>query len=292
MDQTKIAVIGGDRRELYLAEYLANQGFAVSLSGYEKQGQLPGPNFIDPVQAITATQAVIMPLAGVREDLTPNCPFSDNPPQVAERFFAALPEGIPVFIGWARQHMKELATSVQLVEVGEDDELAILNSIPTAEGAIAIAMDKTDITIHGSNCLVIGFGRCGFTLARMLQGLGGKVTVAARSAGDGARAYELGLEFCHIQDLQGGVDSMEFIFNTVPGLTVLSRQVLERAGSCKVIVDIASGQGGTDFGSAAKLNINTVHALGLPGKVAPLAAGKILCRVYPRFLKQYDVSRR
>ncbi len=292
MDQIKIAIIGGDRRELYLAEHLANQGFSVSLSGYEKHGQLPGLNFIDPVLACAGAQAIIMPLAGVREDLTPNCPFSSSPPQVGERFFAAIPMGIPVFIGWARQPMIELAASVQLVEVGEDDELAILNSVPTAEGAIAIAMNETDITIHGSNCLVIGFGRCGFTLATMLQGLGGKVTVAARKAGDAARAQQMGMAFTHVQDLQENVQGMEFIYNTVPGVMVLSRQVLERAGNCKIIVDIASGRGGTDFESAAQLNIKAVHALGLPGKVAPLAAGKILTRVYPRFLKQYDVIRR
>lgn len=290
MGLTKIAVIGGDRRELYLAEHLAKQGFSVSLSGYEKQEELPGPNFIDPLDAVAGAHAVILPLAGVKENLTPKCPFSDNPPQVAEEFFAALPVRIPVFIGWARQRMKELATSVQLVEVGEDDELAILNSIPTAEGAIAIAMNKTDITIHGSSCLVIGFGRCGFTLARMLQGLGAKVTVAARAAGDAARAHDMGLGFCHIQDLQVGVENMEIIFNTVPGVMILSRQVLRRAGRCSLIVDIASGQGGTDFDSAAEYKINAVHALALPGKVAPLTAGKILTRVYPRFLKQYDVS--
>lgn len=292
MGQTKIAIIGGDRRELYLAEYLANQGYSVSLSGFEKHGQLPGPNYLDPLDAIVDADAVIMPLAGVREDLTPNCPFSDHPPQAAERFFAALPSGIPVFIGWARERMRELSKTVRLVEVAEDDELAILNSIPTAEGAIAIAMEQTDVTIHGSNSLVIGFGRCGFSLARMLKGMGAKVTIAARKAGDFARAHEMGFGYCHVQDLQDRVGEMEFIFNTVPGALVLPRSVLERAVSCRIVVDIASGKGGTDFDSAAEFGIKAVLAHGLPGKVAPLTAGRILSRVYPRLLKEFGVIRR
>lgn len=292
MGQTKIAIIGGDSRELYLANYLANHGYEISLCGFEKAEQLPALNYIDPLRAVVGTQAVILPLAGVKEDLTPNCPFSDKPPQVAERLFSALPMGLPVFIGWARENLRDLAKFVQLVEVAGDDELAILNSIPTAEGAIAIAMDQSDITIHGSNSLVIGFGRCGLSLARMLQGMGARVTVAARKAADLARAYEMGFESCQVQELAGQIEVMEFIFNTVPGTSVLPEHVLQQAGNCQIIVDIASGKGGTDFDSAARLKIKAILAPGLPGKIAPVTAGKILTRVYPRFFRQYGVIRR
>ena len=52
------------------------------------------------------------------------------------------------------------------------DEIAIANSIPTAEGAVQLAMERLPITIHGANALVLGFGRCGVTLARLLKAMG------------------------------------------------------------------------------------------------------------------------
>ena len=72
-------------------------------------------------------------------------------------------------------------------------EIAILNSVPTAEGAIQVAMENTEITIHNSRCLVMGFGRCGTTLARSLLALGARVTVCSRSAQGSCRRLCPGL---------------------------------------------------------------------------------------------------
>ena len=80
----------------------------------------------------------------------------------------ALPEVIPhlspgtlLLIGVAKPVIKRLAEthSVRIVETADVDEIAVLNSVPTAEGAIQVAMEETKITIHGSTCLVVGFGR-------------------------------------------------------------------------------------------------------------------------------------
>lgn len=286
-----IAVIGGDKRELFLAEFLVSQGFEVRLCGHEKYHALPAPNFIDPIEAAEMADAVIMPLAGLKENFSPNCPFSDSPPKVGADFFAALRPNTPVFVGWAREELKALAGNVSIIEVAEDDELAILNSIPTAEGAIAVAMDNSPITIHGSNAMVIGFGRCAISLARMLMGVGASVTVAARKSSDLARAFEMGFKTCLVSNLSNEVENMDFIFNSVPAM-VVSESVLTQAKSCQLIVDIASGKGGIDFDAASKLGIKSIQALGLPGKVAPVTAGKILTKVYPRLFEQYGVHRR
>ena len=43
-----------------------------------------------------------------------------------------------------------------------------------------------------------------------------------------------------------------------------------------LLIDLASEPGGVDFPSAGELGIPTVHALSLPGKVAPKASGEII----------------
>lgn len=291
VQKATIAIVGGDKRELQFAEMLVRDGYAVRLSGFENYAPLPADNYANPLEALAGADAVVLPLAGTAETLIPKCPFSDIPPKLDKHFFSAVPEGTPVFIGWARKELKEVAGSVKLVEVVEDDELAILNSIPTAEGAIAIAMERTPITIHGSNALVVGFGRCAISLARMLNGIGAEVTVAARKPADLARALEMGFRICSTSELKKVAGTMAFIFNTVPAL-LINDEVLAAAGQCQLIVDIASGQGGTDFAAAAKRGIDAVLAPGLPGKAAPVTAGKILAKVYPRLFDQFGVNRR
>lgn len=289
--KARIAIVGGDQRELTLAGFLVKDGYDVRLCGFEKHVHLPAQSFSVLQEAVANVDAVILPLAGIQDNGCPRCPYSENPPVIDEAFFSALPKGIPVFIGWAREAIKKLAGSVRLVEVADDDELAILNSIPTAEGAIAIAMERTPITIHGSSSLVIGLGRCGLSLARMLGAIGARVSIAARKAADLARAQEMGFESCSLANLNQIVHSIDIIFNSAPA-KVLTAEVLSHARQCQLIVDIASSPGGTDFAAAEKLGIPAVLAPGLPGKVAPVTAGTILARVYPRFLEHFGVNRR
>lgn len=47
----------------------------------------------------------------------------------------------------------------EIIDILKQEDLTVLNAIPTAEGAIQIAMEKSLKTIHGSNCLIMGFGR-------------------------------------------------------------------------------------------------------------------------------------
>src|SRR5690606_38022728 len=151
------------------------------------------------------------------------------------------------------------------------DEVAVLNSIPTAEGAIQRAMEELPVTLHGNRTLVVGFGRCGLTLARMLHGIGSKVTVAARGEGQRARAYEMGIETVPLHALEEVVGEAVAVFNTVPA-RVLTRRVLQRMSPEVVVIDVASAPGGTDFDAAEELGIKAFLDLGIPGRVAPKTA--------------------
>lgn len=281
MDKRTIAIIGGDRRESVLAEQLLDQGYALSLWGLAAPGT-PAKN--TPLEAARGAEAIILPMAGLQEDLTVPCQAGFTPAKLAEEFFTSLPGGLPIIIGRAGPELRKLAAGALLIEAGEDDELAVLNSVPTAEGAIAIAMAQAPVTLHGSSALVLGWGRCGASLARMLGGIGAQVTVAARKAAHRARAQEMGFGTCHLAELPERIGEQSFVFNTVPAL-LLGGEVLALAPRDLVIVDIASG-GGTDFAEAARLGLTAVLAPGLPGKVAPVTAGKILARVYPRLLEE------
>ena len=106
----------------------------------------------------------------------------------------------------------------------------------------------------------------------MLKGLGADVTVSARNRRDRAFIRANGMEAIPSDALTGQYD---LIFNTVP-CRLLSAQVLAGIAAHALIIDLASEPGGVDREAAERLSIPVIHALSLPGKVAPKASGKII----------------
>jgi dipicolinate synthase subunit A len=164
---------------------------------------------------------------------------------------------------------------LELVELFERDDVAIYNSIPTAEGAIMMAIQNTDITIHGSDCMVLGLGRTGLTLARTLQGLGAKIKAGVRREDSFARAFEMGFEPFYMPDLARQAGNIDLLFNTIPTM-IVTAQVIAQLPLRACIIDLASKPGGTDFRFAEKRGIKALLAPGLPGIVAPKTAGRII----------------
>ncbi len=121
--------------------------------------------------------------------------FSQEEIILTEELIQSLPKHAKVYTD-GEAYLKRLCaeTAIELVELFDRDDVAIYNSIPTAEGAIMMAIQNTDITIHGSQCMVLGFGRTGITMARALLGLGANVKVGLRKPEDYARAWEMGFK--------------------------------------------------------------------------------------------------
>jgi dipicolinate synthase subunit A len=282
-----LAMLGCDQREIGLAEALVELGTDVRLVGFPREGALKRAlHFDDPVEAVRGAQAVIGPMSNTDDEGLITANLRDGKPINLAKTIPAIPRHTPLLIGVAKPVIRGLVTQygLVLVEMAEIDEIAVLNSIPTAEGAIQVAMENTEITIHGSRCLVLGLGRCGTTLARKLVALGANVTVSSRSAADLARAAALNCEPLPLAELHSKTD-FQIIFNTIPAL-VLPRSYLRLLDAAAVIVDIASGPGGTDFSAAHELEILAVHALSLPGRVAPKTAADILIKTVPHLLER------
>ena len=55
-------------------------------------------------------------------------------------------------------------------------------------------------------------------------------------------------------------------------------------------IDLASKPGGIDFRAAEQLGLETIWALGLPGKVAPGSAGQAIVDTILQILTEQEVS--
>ena len=168
------------------------------------------------------------------------------------------------------------------------DDLAVLNSIPTAEGALQIAMEELPYTIRGIKAVVCGMGRVGSTLARLLQRVGADVTVAARNSRDFAVCEAEGLKYCTYSQLRRILPDTLLVYNTAPAL-IFGRDFLDCMNQEALLIDLASMPGGTDFEYAAARRIRTIHALSLPGKVAPSGAAQIIQKVIYNILDEKNM---
>ncbi len=283
----QLVFVGGDARMLEVIAQVTENDASAILIGFDNMTR----TFTDTahcavsVEVFSQADAVVLPVAGMDDDGIVDTRFSDVQIHLEDKHFAAMRPGAFVFTGIARPLLCErcIDHSLQLVKLMELDEVAILNSIPTAEGAIALAMEKTDITLHGAKTVVLGFGRCGHTLARTLAAIGAKVSVCARKAEHLARIREMGLEANPMNGLIPAVSNADIVFNTIPSL-VLSAGILKVMAKDCVIIDIASKPGGTDFRYAERRGMKAVLAPSLPGVVAPKTAGRIIAETICKIL--------
>lgn len=282
-----VAVLAGDTRQVVLAECLAEAGARVRAVGLPVTGHEGIDICPDIPSGLTGADSVILPVPGVNERGELYSAFPGQPLVLSGEQLSLLPANTPVLTGVARKTLVEMVNQygLKLIELMKMDDVAVLNSIPSAEGAIQTAMENSDITIHGSKSYVLGFGRTGTTLARKLWALNSRTTVVARNPAQRARAVEMGLKAIDFAGFEARAADADFVFNTVPAM-VIDEQVLGSMSPETVIIDLASPPGGTDFIAAEKQGIKAVLTPGLPGRVAPRTAGKILAEVVSRILME------
>lgn len=269
--QQRISVIGGDMRQVYLAQMLLEEGQDVVTWGLEK-GEGPRPV---PLHMALEADVLILPLPVCRGGKL-NLPLTDTALD-PEQLWPRLRYDQLVLGGMTGELAPRLMTEFGLTvaDYYDREELQVANAVPTAEGAIQRVMEATDVTLHGSRCLVLGFGRVGRLLADRLKALGARVTAAARRYSDLAWMEALGFESLAIKALPGHLSGFDVIFNTVPA-PLLDAARLREVGEDCLLVELASAPGGIDAGAAVALGRRLLPMPSLPGAVAPRTAAKAI----------------
>ncbi|MGA9172927.1 MAG: dipicolinate synthase subunit DpsA [Thermoactinomyces sp.] len=282
-----VVFLGGDARQLEVIKSCIQMDARVSLIGFDNlQSPLSGATLKElSTDVLRQADVLVLPIIGTDEYGVVNSVFTSKTLVLTEEHVASLPKHCLMFAGMATQYLKNLCQKheIALFELMERDDVAIYNSIPTVEGALMMAIQNTDITIHGSECIVLGLGRCGMSLARTLHAIGARVKVGVRGSAYKARVFEMGLESFDIEDLDQYVRNADLIFNTIPALIITS-SVLAQVPHDVVIIDLASKPGGVDYTFAEKRGIKAILAPSLPGIVAPKTAGRILARTITQLM--------
>ena len=260
-----ITVIGGDKRHKTAVKTLSEKGFTVNTVGlYDNEsGDINGDVLLLPVPTTKDGETVFAPFSGKKIYLS----------EIADKADGRL-------ILTCNYSFKDK----NCIDYGKLDSYSILNAVPTAEGAIKLAIENTSFTLWQSRVLVIGFGRVGKVLADRLKALGAYVTVSARKPADFALIKALGYMALETRAVGSSLSKYDIVFNTVDS-KVIEDKALENC-SVKLIIDLSSA-GGLDIAAARNCGIDALTAPGLPGLCAPLTAGKILAETVSEILNSH-----
>lgn len=290
MSMKKYTIIGGDLRNVKLANQILADGNQVNIFGFKKAGFELGIKENENLQeGIDDSEIVIGPLPCSNDNETLNAPFHPDKIYINE-VFKIMKKNQLFIAGRISDKILHLAQvyNVFCIDILEREEMAVLNAIPTAEGAIQIAMEELPITLHDCKALILGFGRIGKILAKMLQGVGVKVFVEARKYSDIAWIKSYSYKPVYINELGDYLGQMDIIFNTIPHI-ILDANMLGKLKTESIIIDLASKPGGVDFERAKSMGIKVIWALSLPGKVAPITAAKFIKETIYNIIEELGV---
>ncbi|HEX3046809.1 MAG TPA: dipicolinate synthase subunit DpsA [Bacillota bacterium] len=292
IDELQVTVVGGDARQIIVAEALVSLFKSVKIFGHPRPVV---PQTIEYhcnlVDALVDADIILLPIGGMN-DQGLVWSYKGEPLIDFGQYLTSLKAETLIVTGAMTKHWLDLANTnhLKVIQYADDDEIAILNSIPTAEGTLQYAMEELPITIHGSEVVVIGFGRVGMSVARVFMALNAEVTITARRKESLARAKEMGCNTILLEQWVKIAQRADLIINTVPAL-IIDDQILANLKPRTVIIDLASAPGGTDFKAAERRQIKAILAPGLPGLVAPKTAGDILASTIPWMIQDYFKER-
>lgn len=223
---------------------------------------------------IKNADVVLLPVPTTRDDKNIFCPDTDKtiPLEIVNE---AKPNALILSCGYSFKNKN-------CIDYLKCDDFCLLNAVPTAEGAISRVISDTPFCLWRSRVLVIGCGRVAKILADRLVALKCDVTVSARKSRDFAYLEALGIKHIHTQTVPQKTTQFDIIFNTID---VPIFDDINALKNC-YLYDLST-KGCVNFEAAEQCGIKAVKLPGIPGKVAPHTAGKIIAQTVNDILGEW-----
>lgn len=270
------AFIGGDMRQIYMVNELISKGHSVIIYGLSSD-YLDNTCSLAPtlIEAVLSSKIIVLPIPITKDGI--HIISNSQTTILLDELLNYITSEHSIYGGCLTESLLNTCVTYNIPyhDFMEQEEIILYNSIATAEGAIAEAITSSNINLHDSACLIMGYGRCGRTLAQKLKYLCKSTDVTARNKEQLAVAHSNLLGTVMLNVLQDSIDKYDFIFNTIPAL-VLTKDLIKKTKPSVIIIDISSNPGGVDFAYAKEINRHTNLYLGIPGKISPKSSGTFL----------------
>ncbi len=203
-------------------------------------------------------------------------PYAKFPKIESKRLFSLLsPEGKVYAGGYPQEFAEECEErGIRFVDWLSDEELTVKNAHLTAEGALGIAITQSPLAVKNSFVTVIGYGRVARACVKLFSAAGAHIRIMARSYPARLDAYTRGCKAYCIAD-NAPLGDCDVLINTVPTV-ILDSSRLEYLPKSALIIELASPPYGIDMDAARALGLTPIIASGLPARVAPKTAGRLM----------------
>ena len=181
-------------------------------------------------------------------------------------------DGARVVLGKCTDEARALAESrdITLYNIMKDERFQAVNSRLTAEGALMLMIEHSVKSISDCNVLVLGFGRMGAAIAKLLNKLDISLDVATTSSL--RPAYAFANHVLPMRDFD--FSPYDIIINTVP-LAVVNDSDLTTVQKGAVYIDLAS-KPAVNLEYARYLGADADIYPALPAKTCPYSAAKAM----------------
>lgn len=277
--KNRYLVLGGDLRNVKLAGMLADDGNRVYSFGQDRSDEILDDGRIEKCTslktAMEKAQVIIGPVPFSSNEDFINAPFAHDKIMIDD--LMKTNKGKIFISGSIKDNLRKQLDEkyMEVIDIMKRDDLAILNTIATAEGTIEVAIKNTDKILQGSRVLILGFGRVGKIVANKFSKMSALVTCAARKVSDLAWIKAYGYNSLNINDMLYDLKEFDIIINTVPQ-TILRERELKHIDAEALLIDLASSPGGIDGKIAKSMGLNFIWALALPGRIAPSSSAKFI----------------
>lgn len=263
-----IGIFAGDMRQRYICTFLGKAGY--------------DPTYLYNFQE---SKTYVIPVPFTKDNITVNAAFKE--PLLINDFLGSIKEGDILFGGNIPKQSIELLSNknVTFYDFLKDDEIVWDNAYLTAEGLLSQIISSTPFSLKSKKILIIGYGRCGSLIAKLISPLCNTVYIYDHTP---KHLYELktnGFTPLKHDEIIYYMKDFDVIINTVPSKELNESHYNAAKKSCH-FYEIASKPFGLDNDIISKHNLNLITCPGIPGKTSPETAGEIISKYIIRHLRK------
>ncbi len=274
MRHYRVAVLGGDRREVHVAERLANDGHEAVRYGQATIASNSVRVATTVGEAVRGTEWLVLPSPGMAGDVI----YAPDAPEPIVLDGALLEQSAAreggVVMGRSTPALDAIANrmNIQIFQLKDDPGLATRLSTGVAEGVMRLLIELTQRILREHRFLIVGYGVTGAVILDYLVAAHCTPQVVARNPRWLERARQCGATPVLYDDRVDAMSAADIVVNTVPSVGAIPAEAFASLRD-RIIVDIASPPGGLDHEAARVAGVQVHWARGLAGGRAPLTAG-------------------
>lgn len=266
-----IAVLSGDKRQDYINQYLNQHGY---------------PAYLKSTMDFNNDKYIICSTPLCKKGKYVNCDFYSSFP--IETFINLLKPNQIVFGGSIPKEIRNAGT-IKFIDILDDENVVWNNSVLTAEGLVSYIINSTDFTINNAKILILGFGKCGINIARLLNALSGEISIYDHTAIHLTQAKAYGYEGIDYEDIIRHISKFDIIINTVPKEIFTEMHYNKIKNDCSLF-EIASSPYGFNEELVNKYRLSLITCPGIPGATAPKSAGELIAKSIISYLERTEIN--